>query len=204
MNMKSNFMIKPIITGERVILRPFEEKDCDVMYTILNEPNLKKLTGSVSSDEEAFAAPQPEEREKILQWYRTRNEQNNRLDLAVVDKESNQVIGEVVFNEYDEETNNVNFRVLLSEASCNKGLGTEALSLFIQYGMEELELHKIGLEVYSFNPRAEKVYQKVGFKLEGIKREEFIYNREYIDVKIYGLLKSDYLIHNSGKPGECR
>ncbi len=190
---KSNFMIKPVLAGEKVILRPFEEKDYDIMYEILNEPDLKKLTGSVSSDEEAYAAPQPEEREKIRQWYMTRNEQNNRLDLAVVYRESDQVIGEVVFNEYEEETGNVNFRVLLSEASCNKGVGTEALSMFIQYGMEELELHKISLEVYSFNPRAERVYQKVGFKLEGIKREDFLYNQEYIDTKIYGLLKADYL-----------
>lgn len=193
MKKNRNFMIKPVLVGEKIILRPFEEKDCDIMYEILNEPNLKKLTGSVSSDEEANAAPQPEEREKIRQWYMTRNEQNNRLDLAVVYSENDQVIGEVVFNEYDEETDNVNFRVLLSEASCNKGVGTEALSMFIQYGMEELELHKISLEVYSFNPRAERVYQKVGFKLEGIKREEFIYNQEYIDTKIYGLLKADYL-----------
>lgn len=189
-------MIKPILVGEKVILRPFEEQDCEIMYRILNEPDLKKLTGSVTSDEEAYAAPQPEENEKIRQWYMTRNDQNNRLDLAVVYKESNQVIGEVVFNEYNEETDNVNFRVLLSEASCNKGVGTEAVSMFIQYGMEELELHKISLEVFSFNPRAERVYQKVGFNLEGIKREEFIYNQEYIDTKIYGLLRADYLDKN--------
>jgi RimJ/RimL family protein N-acetyltransferase len=199
MKINSNFMIKPVLVGEKVILRPFEERDWEIMYEILNEPDLKKLTGSVSSDEEAYAAPQPEEREKIRQWYMTRNEQNNRLDLAVVYKESDQVIGEVVFNEYDEETDNVNFRVLLSEASCNKGVGTEALSMFIQYGIEELELHKISLEVYSFNPRAERVYQKVGFKLEGIKREEFIYNQEYFDTKIYGLLKADYLDKKCGK-----
>jgi len=48
------------------------------------------------------------------------------------------------------------------------------------------------LSVFSFNPRAERVYQKVGFKLEGIERESFLYNQEYIDSKIYGLLKSDY------------
>lgn len=192
MKKENKFLIKPVLTGKKVILRPFEEKDCEIMNEILNEPSLKKLTGSVSSDEEAYAASQPNERERIRQWYMTRNEQNDRLDLAVVYRESNQVIGEVVFNEYDEETDRVNFRVLLSEASCNKGVGTEALSMFIQYGMEELGLHKIYLEVYSFNPRAERVYQKVGFKLEGIKREEFIYNQKYIDVKIYGLLQADY------------
>jgi RimJ/RimL family protein N-acetyltransferase len=94
---KCNFKIKPVLVGEKVILRPFEEKDCEIMYEILNEPDLKKLTGSVSSDEEAHADQQPEENEKIRQWYMTRNEQVNRLDLAVVYKESNQVVGEVFF-----------------------------------------------------------------------------------------------------------
>lgn len=195
----SNLGIKPVLAGEKVLLRPFEEKDCEIMCNILNEPGLKKLTGSVSSDEEANAAPLLEETEKIRKWYMTRNEQKDRLDLAVEYRENDQVIGEVVFNEYDEQTNNVNFRVLLSEASCNKGVGTEAISMFIQYGMEELELHKISLEVFSFNPRAERAYQKVGFKLEGIKREDFIYNQEYIDTKIYGLLKADYLDIKSDK-----
>ncbi len=190
---KSDFIIKPVLVGEKVILRPFDEKDCEIMFEILNEPDLKKFTGSVASDAEAYAAPQPEEKEEIRQWYMTRNEQNNRLDLAIVYRENDRIIGEVVFNEYDEETGNVNFRVLLSESSCNKGVGTEAITMFIQYGMEELELHKISLEVYSFNPRAERVYQKVGFKLEGIKREEFLYNQEYFDIKIYGLLKTDYM-----------
>ena len=188
-----NFMIKPVLAGKNVVLRPFEKRDCETMYEILNEPDLKKLTGSVSSDEEAYAMTQPEEKEKIQQWYLTRNEQDKRLDLAIVSKESNQAIGEVVFNEYEEDTANVNFRMLLSEASCNKGIGTEALNMFIQYGMEELKLHKISLEVFSFNPRAERVYQKAGFKLEGIKREAFIYNQEYIDIKIYGMLQTDYL-----------
>lgn len=187
-----DFTNKPVLIGDKVILRPFEEKDCEVMYKILNEPKLRKLTGSVKNDEEAHKALSPEEKEEIRQWYITRNEQSNRMDLAVVYKESGQVVGEVVFNEYEEEIDSVSFRVLLSEDSCDKGVGTEAISMFIQYGMEVLELHRIWLEVYSFNPRAERVYQKVGFKLEGIKREEFRYNQEYIDTKIYGLLRSEY------------
>ena len=36
------------------------------------------------------------------------------------------------------------------------------------------------------------MYQKIGFKLEGIKREDFLYNSEYIDTKIYRMLKTDY------------
>jgi len=187
-----NFIKKPIIIGNRVILRPFENQDIEPMITILNEPELKKLTGSVTNDRDANIEMDEEERKRVEDWYKSRNDQTDRLDLAIVMKETNQIIGELVFNEYDDCTNNVNFRVLISQSYRNRGLGSEAIQLFVQYGFEELCLHKISLEVFSFNPRAERVYTKIGFKLEGIKREDFKYNDEYIDTKIYGLLRSEY------------
>lgn len=187
-----NFVKKPIIIGNRVILRPFENQDIEPMITILNEPELKKLTGSVTNDRDANIEMDEDERKRVEDWYKSRNDQTDRLDLAIVMKETNHIIGELVFNEYDECTNNVNFRVLISHSYLNRGLGSEAIQLFVQYGFEELCLHKISLEVFSFNPRAERVYTKIGFKLEGIKREDFKYNDEYIDTKIYGLLRSEY------------
>jgi RimJ/RimL family protein N-acetyltransferase len=193
MYQKIDFSNKPVIEGTKVVLRPFAKNDWEEMIKILDDLELKRLTGSVTSDEEANATDSPEEVERIKQWYLNRNEQNDRLDLAIVDIETGLVVGEAVFNEYEEETGNVNFRILIGRAGRNKGLGSEAVSLFIRYGMTELQLHKIGLEVYSFNPRAERVYQKAGFVLEGVKREDFIYNGEYIDTKIYGMLRADHL-----------
>jgi RimJ/RimL family protein N-acetyltransferase len=187
-----NFINKPVLVGDRIILRPFEDNDIDEMIKILNEPELKMLTGSVSNDNEAKEIMDEDEKIKVSNWYKSRNDQSDRLDLAIALKDSKQIIGEVVFNEFDDCSNNVNFRVLMSQSYRNQGLGSEAIQLFIQYGFEQLNLHKISLEVFSFNPRAEHVYTKVGFKLEGIKREDFKYNDKYIDTKIFGLLKSEY------------
>ena len=192
-----NFKIKPILVGERVILRPFEVNDIDTMINILNEPELKKLTGSISNDHDAKKTMDEDEIKRVSDWYKSRNDQTDRLDLAIALKDTNQIIGEVVFNEYDDLTNNVNFRVLMSQSYNNKGLGTEAIQLFVRYGFEHLNLHKISLEVFSFNPRAERVYTKIGFILEGIKREDFKYNEVYIDSKIYGMLKRDYELINN-------
>ena len=192
---KIDFSNKPVLEGSKVILRPFIEADCEIMLALLEEPELRKLTGSVCSDEEADEPSPQEEIDRTRQWYLTRNQQTNRLDLAMVEKESGNVVGEVVFNDYDEDTGNVNFRILMGKAGCNRGIGSEAVSLFIHYGMTVLKVHKIGLEVYSFNPRAERVYQKAGFVLEGVKREDFRYNDEYIDTRIYGLLQADYKEH---------
>ncbi len=187
-----NFINKPELVGERIILRPFESKDIDDMIKILNEPELKKLTGSVTNDNDAKKIMDEDEKIRVSEWYKTRNVQSDRLDLAIALKDSNQIIGETVFNEYDDLTNNVNFRALMSQSYSNQGLGSEAIQLFIQYGFEQLNLHKISLEVFSFNPRAEHVYTKSGFKLEGIIREDFKYNDDYIDTKKYGILKSEY------------
>lgn len=189
MYQKIDFSYKPVLEGEKVILRPFEENDWERMVEIIAEPELRRLTGSVTNDKEA---EEPEEAEPIKEWYQSRNDKDNRLDLAIVDKKSRELVGEVVFNEYEESTGNINFRILMGQSGCNKGFGTEAISMFIKYGMTELKVHKIGLEVYSFNPRAERVYQKAGFVLEGVKREDFSYNGEYFDTRIYGMLKEDY------------
>lgn len=187
-----DFTRKPVLTGVKTILRPFEEGDGEQMVPILEELEVRRLTGSASNDDEARKSSTLEEAEHIRVWYATRNASNDRLDLAITDRETGALIGEAVFNEYDENTGNVNFRILIGAAGQGRGIGSEAIALFVRYGFEELDLHRIGLEVYSFNPRAERTYVKNGFVLEGIKREEFAYNGEYIDSKVYGMLRSDY------------
>ncbi|WP_172193622.1 GNAT family N-acetyltransferase [Saccharibacillus qingshengii] len=187
-----DFTRKPVLNGVKTILRPFEEGDGEQMVPILEELEVRRLTGSASNDDEARKSSTLEEAEHIRVWYATRNASNDRLDLAITDRETGALIGEAVFNEYDENTGNVNFRILIGAAGQGRGIGSEAIALFVRYGFEELDLHRIGLEVYSFNPRAERTYVKNGFVLEGIKREEFAYNGEYIDSKVYGMLRSDY------------
>lgn len=193
MKPKVDFSTKPVLEGEKVILRPFEADDWEKMIEIILEPELRRLTGSVDNDEQARAPFPPEEVERIKQWYYTRNQQKDRLDLGIVRRDIGELVGEVVFNEFDESTRNVNFRILIGAAGCNQGFGTEAIALFLNYGFEVLNLHKVELGVYSFNPRAEKVYRKNGFVLEGVQREAIQYNDEYFDTKIFGMLKEDYL-----------
>lgn len=186
------FHRKPTLTGDKVILRPFSEEDAERMLIILAEPEVRRLTGSVTSEAEAQAPDSEEEKARTREWYRTRNDQTDRLDLAICDKATGELVGEAVFNEYDESTGNVNFRILIGAAGQGKGIGSEAVGLFLRYGFEELKLHKVELSVFSFNPRAERVYRKNGFRLEGIKREDFRYEGEYVDTLLFAILRSEY------------
>lgn len=166
-----NLSYKPTLQGEKVILRPFQSGDVVVMEEILKDPEVIKLTGSSPDIDSEF----------LKQWYDTRNEQRDRLDLAIVDRKQNMLVGEAVGNEYDEQNNSMNFRILIGPQGRNKGLGTEATQLFIDYLFTATELDQITLSVYAFNPRARRVYEKVGFIVDSIDKNELEYDGEWID-----------------------
>lgn len=115
-----------------------------------------------------------------------------RYDFLIVDK-SNNVLGEVVINEIEQDSRNSNFRICLFKSSlCGNGYGTQAINLIIKFAFEVLHLHRVELEVYSFNTRAQKAYCKAGFIKEGTKRDGEFINGGYCDVIIMSILESDY------------
>ena len=66
------------------------------------------------------------------------------------------------------------------------GLATQEL---LKYAFEELELHKIYLNVLFENIRARKFYEKCGFIQEGISKDAVRINGKYESLVWYGLLK---------------
>lgn len=196
--MTSRWLPKPTLDGDLVTLRPFEAADAEAMAAIFADPEVLQFTGSVTSMVE-IAAQSPEPDERTREWYATRAEADERLDLAVIDKASGAVVGEVVLNEYDANAESANFRTLFGPAGRGRGLGTEAARLILGYGFEAIGLHRIGLDVFAFNPRAQRVYEKVGFVVEGVKRDAFRFDGEYVDEIWMSILESEWALHH-GRP----
>jgi len=72
-----------------------------------------------------------------------------------------------------------------------KRYASEAARLVLCYDFEELNLHRISLEVYSHNKRAQRSYEKAGFAHEGTMRESYFRNGTYHDTLVMAVLKSD-------------
>ncbi|PID05433.1 GNAT family N-acetyltransferase [Sporosarcina sp. P31] len=174
---------KPMIEGKKVVLRPFKDEDFPFIEECLKDPEVLKLTGS-SSDFN---------RESILQWYNTRNEQTDRLDLAIVDQSQGLLVGEVVVNLYDEKNHSMNFRILIGPRGRNRGLGTETTQLIIDYIFTNTTLNQLTLSVFDFNPRAKYVYEKVGFEIENIDKNDLEFEGEWIDSINMKLKKESWL-----------
>ena len=190
--MKESFAAKPTLTGEKVVLRPFTGGDLPAIRAVLLDPEARVLTGSVHNEAEAHAHESPDEEALLLTWYGTRNDEASRLDLAVVDRATRECVGEAVLNEWDPGNESCNFRIFIGPNGRNRGLGTEATRLIVGYGFQRLGLHRISLEVYAFNPRARRAYEKVGFRVEGVLRESLRYNGEWIDATVMSILAAEW------------
>lgn len=192
--MTSLFTHKPTLTGSLVELHPFNESAIDAMIEILREPDDLRKTASAHS---RMVGGTADDERATRNWYALRNEKENRLDLAIYAPALGQYVGEVVFNEYSEANKSVNYRISIGKAGQNRGYGTQATKLMVDYGFEHLDLNRIELEVVDFNQRARHVYTSCGFIPEGRRRQAFFIDGAYHDAVIKSVLRSDWEANRS-------
>ena len=176
---------KIIIQGKNISLKLIEDSDIQDYYK----------SGFESIDEEVqwyTGTKHAATKEEIESYVHRIVEDDSRYDFLIINLEG-QIIGESVINEIDENARCANFRIALFKSQCcGQGIGSEAIRLTLQFGFEKLKLHRIELEVFSFNTRAYAAYSNAGFVEEGRRREaEFIGGR-YWDVFIMGILHHEY------------
>jgi len=73
-----------------------------------------------------------------------------------------------------------------------KGLGLAAGNLLIRYGFEQLNLNRISSSVLDFNEASQGLHEKLGFEVEGERRQAIFKNGRYADEFILGLLKEEW------------
>ena len=73
-----------------------------------------------------------------------------------------------------------------------KGFGSDAMHLMLRYGFTELNLHRVSLNVYAYNLRGIRSYEKCGFKHEGRIREFVLRDGHRSDMLHMGILRSEW------------
>lgn len=113
---------------------------------------------------------------------------------AIVDLETNQLIGNVGVNNYDAVYQSGEIGIFIGDKKFwNRGYGTEAMRLLIAYCFDKLNLHSISLCVHQSNIRALKCYEKIGFKKAGEYRERILANQKYESLVVMDLLLNDFI-----------
>jgi len=79
-----------------------------------------------------------------------------------------------------------------------KGYGTDAMSIILRYAFTELNLQRVSLGVFEYNPRAIRSYEKVGFQHEGRMRKYLNHEGKRWDLFYMGILREEWLQMQNG------
>lgn len=169
--------------GNKIHLRGFQQSDKEVVLAGANEPTGGKLTGTHS---DGFTMAQ-------IEVYIENNIKGDGRYAWIISNQEDVAVGEVVINNIDDDNLSANIRIALFDPQhYGKGYGTEAMTLAVDYIFENTELHRIELGVYAFNPRAIRVYEKIGFVKEGVLRDALRWEGEFYDEITMSILRPEW------------
>ena len=174
---------KPTLVGDRVRLVPLAVEHTDAYYASARDAEIRRLTGThhISGYEEA------------RQWCASRQDQPDRLDLAIIEQPSGRFVGELSLADVDLDNESAAYRIALSAIEfTGQGLGREATRLVLEYAFDQLLLHRVWLNVYAFNMRAIAVYRSCGFSVEGRLRDALLWAGRRHDALVMAVLANDF------------
>lgn len=170
------------ITGERVYLSPLSVDDAHKYTEWLND-----LEISVNLRGAARILTQLQEREILERISR------EGTVFAIIDKTTERLIGNCGLHNLDQVNRCTEIGIFIGDkAYWNKGFGTEALFLLLDYCFNIQNLNSVMLIVKEFNKRAIRCYEKCGFKKIGVRRQAVIHGKRTWGELYMDLLASEF------------
>ena len=168
-----------ILKGKKVILRPTRVSDALRLVNWFNDREVNKFmfVRHLTLKEE-------------IKYLKNAKKDKSRYSMAI--EFGGRHIGFVGLDT-TKQNNRAGFGLVIGEKQFwSQGIGEESSRLMIDFAFKKLKLHRLDLDVYDYNPRAQNLYKKLGFKKEGIKRQHNRYNGKYRDVIYMGMLASEW------------
>ena len=176
---------QPILKTERLRLRPFSLDDA---------PKVQKLAGDKEIARTTLLIPHPYKDGDAEIWINTHKpmlEKGKSITYAIVLKDTDELIGAIgltLSKDYD----HAEIGFWIGVPYWGRGFCTEAAMRVLKYGFEEHKLNRIFANHMTSNPASGKVMENIGMSYEGCCRQHVKRWGEYHDIKLYGILKSDY------------
>ncbi|QTA37754.1 GNAT family N-acetyltransferase [Thermosipho ferrireducens] len=174
-----------MLKGKLVRLRAYSKDDLEKVLEYINDSEVKKcLTPGI---------PFPFRKEDEEKWYQNLNPFSEKsYSFAIETLSDGEYIGGCGINNVYWKNSVATVGIFLGKPFWNKGYGTDAMRVLVNFIFNEMNINKVRLDVYSFNKRAIKSYEKVGFKVEGILREEIFREGKYHDIFVMGILRNEW------------
>ncbi|MCF8345867.1 MAG: GNAT family N-acetyltransferase [Bacteroidales bacterium] len=135
-----------------------------------------------------------------IDWYDKLKNDKSRFVYAICEKESGLHIGNVGLGRIDYVNRNCMFNIFIAEQQKRlKGLGSDATLLMLDFAFDRLNMHKVYLQTSLRFTSAIKMYERLGFKNDGVFREHYYTKGGYEDKVIYSIIKREYYGYKENK-----
>jgi ribosomal-protein-alanine N-acetyltransferase len=177
----------PIIEiDENYILREMNDADAENFHHYYTDSEVNKHIYSY------IPTSLEESRNEIMYWanfYKRRE----GIYWGIVQKEDNKLIGSIGYTNWVKHYNRAELSYDLAKEYWNKGIITAAIQKVLEFGFSKMNLNRVQAYTSTENAPSEKVLVKNGFVKEGLLREDRLYKGQYRDIKLYSVLRRDFL-----------
>jgi RimJ/RimL family protein N-acetyltransferase len=173
-----------MIYGELVRLRALTLADMAQLVEWRNDPEIKSLLGGWSF---------PVSLEAEQEWFEKARQIQSTQRLAIEVLSDGRYIGNIGLYEIDWKERKAEYGILIGDkAAWGQGYGLDASNALLAYAFRELNLHRVFLRVLAHHKRAIRLYEKVGFQVEGRLRQDVFRGGAYQDTLVMGILAEEF------------
>jgi Acetyltransferases, including N-acetylases of ribosomal proteins len=171
------------LRGDRVTLRTVEREDLDFVHAEKNKPAVHR----------SLVWPYPENRDALEEFLFEGDADADVKLLIAVDGEDDdpELVGSIGLD-VDERPATGEVGLWIAPEYWGEGYGTEASRVLVDYAFDERNLHRLQARVMATNDASRRVWEKLGFELEGRLRQNQFDDGEYVDTLYFGLLEDEY------------
>jgi diamine N-acetyltransferase len=172
-----------LFKGNNIRLRPIEIEDLSVLYEWENDAENWHTSNNLNPHSRFF-----------LEQY-ILNAQNNiyddkQLRLVIVDQHDKQ-IGIIDLFDFDPHHRRAAIGLILEPGSRNKGYGSEALDIIIEYASKTLNIKQLHCGVGVDNHHSVKLFKKKGFEITGTRKSWRLHQDQWKDEHFMQLLLTE-------------
>jgi RimJ/RimL family protein N-acetyltransferase len=176
---------EPMLGHGQVYLRPAERDDLPRFVAWLSDARTTRTLALMSPLSEVL-----EERwfEQMLDHHGV-----DRWHFVICRLADDRPVGSIDLHELDMKNGSAGLGIVIGAPDdTGQGYGSDALRAILSFGFGELRLERIWLDVYDFNERARRVYERVGFILEGTLRQALYSAGARHDVHRMAILREEW------------
>lgn len=168
---------------KEIVLRSLMEKDLSLIVQWRNQKEVRRsfFTSTLLSEKGQ------------KNWFANYVNDHTRK-IFIAEKDSNEEIGMIGLYDIDDRNRcaEIGSTIVGNQSDWGKGIGQKIITNALKYGFDKLQLHRIYAYALRSNLGSIRSKQKCGFILEGMLREHCFTGKEFEDVVLLGITRSDF------------